>query len=172
MKKVFTLIVAAIITFSVGSVSAQSFKFGHINFGELVQAMPALAEAQTKLQAYEKDLQEVIQDTNAEYQRKVKEYEEKNTTWSDAIRASKQRELSDLMRRVQEQPQLLQQDYDKESQKLLEPIVTKAREALNKVSKANGFTYVFDMGSNVISYFNEAQSTDLLPLVKKELNIN
>lgn len=171
MKKVITLAFFAFFALSVSTVSAQSFKFGHINFQELIQAMPELDSAQKKLQAYEKDLQEILQDVQTELQRKQKDYEEKQATWSDAVRNAKQRDITDGMRRLQEQAGSFEQDYAKEQQRLFEPIATKAREALNKVGKANGFTYIFDLSANSILYFNDAQSVDVLPLVKKEMNI-
>ncbi|MDR1055448.1 MAG: OmpH family outer membrane protein [Prevotellaceae bacterium] len=171
MKKIFTLVIAAVIALSAGKVSAQSLKFGHINTQELIQAMPELESYQQKMQAYEKDLHEIIQDMQTDYQKKLNDFNDKQNTWSDAVKAAKQRELVDVMNRLREQSQNSEQDYARESQKLLEPIITKAREAINKVAKANGFTFIFDLSTNVLVYFNETQSTDLLPLVKKELNI-
>lgn len=171
MKKIAIFLVAAFIILSAGGLSAQSFKFGHINLQELIQVMPDLQEAQKKLQAYEKDLQEMIQETNAEYQKKMKDFEEKQSTWSEAVKNAKQRDLVDAGRRVQEQATNAQQDYAKESEKLFQPIETKAREAIAKVAKSNGFTYIFDLSRDAVVYFNEAQSTDIMPLVKKELQI-
>ncbi|MFC2096669.1 OmpH family outer membrane protein [Bacteroidota bacterium] len=46
----------------------------------------------------------------------------------------------------------------------------KAQAAIEKVAKANGFTYVFDLGAGGLLYFSD-QSIDILPLVKKELGI-
>lgn len=171
MKKVLTLAIIAIITLTVGKVSAQSFKFGHINYQEVMQAMPEVDSAQKKLTAYEQDMQEIMKEMQEEIQRKSTEMEEKQSTWSDAIKNAKQRDLADLYRRWQEYAQSSEQQLQQEWQKLFQPIMTKARNAVNKVAKSGGYTYIFDLSNNVVLYWNEAQSTDIAPLVKKELNI-
>jgi hypothetical protein len=53
---------------------------------------------------------------------------------------------------------------------LLAPIQEKVRSTITKIAKANGLIYVFDVTG--LLYFNETQSTDLMPLVKKEMGIN
>ena len=53
---------------------------------------------------------------------------------------------------------------------LFQPIMDKAQAAIEKVSKSNGFTYVFDISAGGVVYFSE-KSIDILPLVKKELGI-
>ena len=43
---------------------------------------------------------------------------------------------------------------------------------LNKISKAAGYIAVFDTSAQNLAYFDEAQLTDIAPLVKKELGIS
>ena len=66
---------------------------------------------------------------------------------------------------LQKHPQLQQKEAE-----LFQPVMEKAQAAIEKVAKANGFTYVFDLGAGGLLYFSE-QSVDILPLVKKELGI-
>ena len=51
------------------------------------------------------------------------------------------------------------------------PIQEKAMAAIEKVSKAGGYAVVFDLAAGSTIYIDEAQVTDLLPLVKTELGI-
>jgi outer membrane protein len=171
MKKIFTLAFAAVLVLSALQVSAQSLKFGHINFQELVQAMPDLDTAKRKFEAYQKDLEDIYKELVSEYQRKQKDFDDKQATWSESVKAIKQRDLNDILRRMQEQSQSMQQEMQLENQKLMEPVIVKAQEAMNKVGKTHGLIYIFDTSSSVIVYFNETQSVDVMPLVKKELNI-
>ena len=39
------------------------------------------------------------------------------------------------------------------------------------MSKDNGFTLVFNVTSDPLAYYNSATVTDVLPLVRKELNL-
>jgi outer membrane protein len=53
----------------------------------------------------------------------------------------------------------------------MNPIVEKAKTAIQTVAKAQGCTAVFDTSSGALLYQNDATMINLLPLVKKELGI-
>ena len=152
------------------SVSAQNLKFGHINSQELMMAMPERDSAEAKLKRYGKQLQDQIETLQVEFNKKYQDYFQKKATFTDAIREMKEKELNDLDARAKEFEQTAQQDYQREQGDLMKPIVEKANAAIQKVSKANGFLYVFDISSGAITYFSD-QSIDILPLVKKDLGI-
>ncbi|MHC1702662.1 MAG: OmpH family outer membrane protein [Tenuifilaceae bacterium] len=161
---VVALIISAI------SVNAQNFKFGHINSQELIIAMPERDSAEAKLKRYAQELQDQIETLQVEFNKKYQDYLQKKATFTDAIREMKEKELNDLQTRSQEFEQTAQQDYQRQQGELMRPIMEKADAAIKKIAKANGFTYVFDIGAGGVVYFSE-QSTDILPLVKKELGI-
>ena len=54
-------------------------------------------------------------------------------------------------------------------QELLEPILSKARKAIEEVAKEGKYTYIFDKTGGTILYANESE--DVLPLVKKKLGL-
>lgn len=161
---------AALLAFSC-EVNAQSLKFGHINSGDLLNVMPQMDSMQVKLDAFAKDLGEIQEEMVVEYNRKLDEFSKNQDKWSEVVKESKQNELLAIQRRLQEQQQNAQQQYQAEQQKLFQPVLELVRTTIAKVAKANGLTYVFDVAGGTLLYFNEAQSTDVLPLVKKELNI-
>ncbi|MCL2132710.1 MAG: OmpH family outer membrane protein [Bacteroidales bacterium] len=164
------LLVVVMVGISV-SASAQTFKFGHINSQELIMLMPESDSAQVKLEAFGKELQEQIEDMQTEWQEKLTIYEQKQATWTAAVLEVKQKELQDFSRRIQEFQQTAQQEFQKKQQELMIPIMDKAKSTIETVAKRENFIYVFDISAGPLAYFNEQQSTDLLPLVKKELNI-
>lgn len=163
------LMIAALIL-SAATISAQNLKFGHINSQELLAAMPERDSAEAKLKKFAKNLQEEIETLQVEFNKKYQDYLQKKATYTDAIREMKEKELQDLQQRSQEFEQTAQQDYQKQQGDLMKPIVEKANAAISKVAKANGFLYVFDVSTGSVAYFSD-QSTDVLPLVKKELGI-
>ena len=170
MKKVLGIILIAVLV-SASSVFAQKdYKFGHINSNELLSVMPERDSARIQLQDYSKMLQQEMESMQTELQNKYASYMEKRETYSDLVKQSKEAEISEMQNRVQEFQATAQQDYQQKEAELFQPIMDKAQAAIEKVAKANGFTYVFDLGAGGVLYFSD-QSVDILPLVKKELGI-
>ena len=169
MKHFITLFVLLSGFFS--TVFAQNYKFGHINTQELIVLMPERDSAQVKMETITKDLQEQIQAMQLELQTKYTTYQQKQATWTAAILEAKQKELQELSVRAEEFQRTAQEELQRQQQLLLQPVIQKATKAIEKIAKQEGFTYVFDVSSGVLQYFNPEQSVDVLPLVKKELNI-
>jgi outer membrane protein len=152
--------------------NGQSLKFGHINTNELFKAgvMPEMDSLTLKMEAYAKDLREIYDEMVVEYNKKLQEFSDNQDKWSATIKEAKQKDIMELQKRIGEQEQSSQGRWQQEQQKLFTPIREKVKNAIDKVAKANNFTYIFEVETLV--YFNETQSTDILPLVKKELGIN
>ncbi|MDR1582041.1 MAG: OmpH family outer membrane protein [Prevotellaceae bacterium] len=170
MRKLLFFVFAAIACTSFQA-NAQTFKFGHINSAEIWSLMPDLDSVKIQLERTEKDLQAIINEVAAEAEKKYNEFQENQNKWSQVVKDSKQAELLDLNRRAQTQQQNAQSRMQQEQQRLLEPVQKKLKDAIDKVAKANGFTYVFDISVGSPVYVNETQSADISTLVKKELGI-
>ena len=156
MKTLFKLTLALAVVAVCGS-TASAQKFGYINMAELVTLMPESDSASVKLQV--------------EFNTKYQEYQKNQATYSEAVNQLKTKELNDLQNRYQELQQVASQQFQKTQGDLLTPIYDKAQKAVEKVSKDNGFTLVFNVTSDPLAYYNSATVTDVLPLVKKELNL-
>lgn len=169
MKRTLGLLLITVIV-SVSGTFAQNYKFGHINSSELLSIMPDRDSAMLELQNYSQMLQQEIEALQMEYQNKVAAYQEKEQTYSDLVRESKLKEIQEMQGRMQEFQMTAQQDYQQKEAELFQPIMDEAQNAIEKVAKANGFTYVFDLSAGGLVYFSE-ESVDILPLVKKELGI-
>ncbi|MBO4557159.1 MAG: OmpH family outer membrane protein [Bacteroidales bacterium] len=153
------------------SLSAQNIKFGHINTQELVSLMSERDSAVKQLQAYQKDLMEEMESMQTEFNNKYNTYMQKQATWTDAIKQSKESELQEMSQRIQQFQQTAQQDLAQLEQNLLAPIFEKAKGAIAKIAKEKGLSYVFEISANPLAYYNEAQSLDLLPLAKAALGV-
>ena len=167
MKKAIKLTLAAVLMLSATSLFAQ--KFGRISSQEILLAMPETKEMETNMQAYGKDLQDNLETITVEFNQKYLDFQKNFDTYSDAVRQLKQKELQELQSRREEFEQIAQQEYQKKQQELLTPIIDKAKAAIDKVAKENGYLAVFETGS-LASYDADAL-TDLAPLVRKELGI-
>lgn len=165
MKKI--LLVAALAMISAAAFAQQ--KFAHVNFSELVQLMPEADQARTTMDASSKEASETYQAMADEFNTKYQQYQQKAATWTQAIRETKEKELTDIQQRIQEFQQTVQAELQQQQQQLMAPIYQKAQEAIEKLAKEGGFIYVIDQTSAL--YIDPAQSTDLTPAARKALNI-
>ena len=150
--------------------SAQtSLKFAHVNFTELVQLMPEMDEARKTSDTAANEAQETYQAMVVEFQNKYQQYEQKQASWTPAVRESKEKELSEIQNRIQEFQAAIQQELQQQQQQLMAPIYQKASEAVSAIAKEKGFIYVYDIQS--LLYVDPAQSTDITKEARAALNI-
>ena len=159
MKRAIKLTLAVALMMSATSLFAQ--KFGRINTQEIIMNMSETKEMQTNLESFAKELQDQVESINVEFNNKRQEFQKNYNTYSESVRQLKEKELYELQQRLEDYSQVAQQDYQKRQNELLAPIVEKARAAIDKVAKANGFMAVFDISTGAIAYFDEATLTDL-----------
>jgi outer membrane protein len=171
MRKVlFFLLCVAVACVSFQS-NAQTFKFGHINSAEIWQLMPEVDSAQVQIERTRKELLLILEEGETEVGKKYEDFQANQDKWSSVVKESKQAEIIELQGRLQRQRENAQTRLQEEQQKLLEPVQKKFKDAVDKVGKANNFTYIFDISAGSLLYFNETQSADIGQLVKKELGI-
>ena len=165
MKKILLIAATALVAIS----AAAQPKFAHVNFSELVQLCPEADQARTTMAASSKDAQETYQAMIEEFQTKYDQYEAKASTWTAAIKASKDKELKEIQQRIQEFSQTVDVELQQQQQTLMAPIVKRAQDTIKDLAKQGGYVYVFDVSS--LLYYDDAQSTDLTPLARKALGI-
>jgi len=169
--KHFSKFLLILFVFATSTSFAQTFKFGHINYQELVALMPDRDSATIKMDKYGKQLQQDINDIQTEFQTKYNIYQQKQATWTAVVLEDKSKELQQIQARLEAFQANAQQEYQQMQQLLFTPVYQKANETLIKLGKDNGFTYIFDISTGSIPFFNEAQSTDVMPMAKTMLKI-
>lgn len=167
MRNFSRVILFCLILFA-GGLSAQTLKFGHIDFQQLLQLMPEREGAQKAMTKVQTDLETQLTSMQKELSDKSKEYIAQQKTLSDAVKATKEDELQSIQQRIQTFQQQAQENMQKEQEKLFQPIIEKARKAISEVGKEQGLMYVFEV--NGVLYHSE-QSIELLPFVKTKLGI-
>ncbi|WP_375239734.1 OmpH family outer membrane protein [Aurantibacter sp.] len=167
MKQFKTLFIAAALFITATTLTTAQTKVAHINTTELVTAMPQMKTAQAEVEklgkTYEADIQAMVK----EYQAKMKQYEAEAGTKTEEENTKRVAEVQTMERNIQQFQTQAQQELQKKEVDLLKPITEKAKAAILKVAKAQGFQYVLDsaQGGGVIM----AEGKDLLADVKKEL---
>ena len=164
MKKLFVIALAALAT-----LTASAQQMAKVNFQELVMLMPEMDAARETIAASQKEAEETYSAMVEEYQGKLSQYQQKQATWTAAIRESKERELMEIQNRIQEFQQSISQELQNQQNQLTAPIQEKANKAVTDLAKAKGVLVLFDISQAI--YFDESKVVDLTAEARKALNI-
>ena len=170
MKTTLKLVIVIAFVALCGNVSAQNIKLAHINFQELIVSLPEYDSAQVKADKVLKDLQELLNEMEVEFNRKNDEYQKNQESWTELVRQAKMEELTSMYQRLQTRQQQAGEQYQQESDKLMQPVIEKANKAIDTVAKEQNITYVI-VDNPQILLFKAVGTLDLLPAVKKHLGV-
>lgn len=168
MKQLKTLLLATALCIGTISFTQAQSKVAHINTQELISVMPGFKSAQSELEALSKTYQTDLQAMATEYQNTVKQFEAEVATKTDEENQKRGLELQEKQQRIQQFQADAQKDLQKKEVDLMKPVSEKAKTAILKVSRAQGFDYVLDSSQGVTIL---ADGKNLLDDVKKELGI-
>ncbi len=167
MKQFKTLLCVAILFMGATSFTTAQTKVAHINTSELIEAMPQMVSAKTELEKLSKTYEAEIQKMATEYQNKIKQYQAEVDTKTEDENRKRAEEVQTIEQSIRQYQATAQEDLQKKEGELMKPIFEKAKGAIQKVGKAQGFQYILDstQGTGVLL----ADGKDLLADVKKEL---
>ena len=167
MKQFKTLLFATILCIGVTSFTQAQSKIAHINTNELIEAMPQMKTSKAELEKLSKTYEAEIQKMATEYQNKIKQYQAEVETKTEEENRKRAEEVQTIEQSIRQYQANAQEDLQKKEGELMKPIFEKAKTAIQKVAKAQGFQYVLDstQGSGVLL----ADGKDLMIDVKKEL---
>lgn len=168
IKKGF-LLLAAVLLFAGMGYAQGTLKIGYIDSNKLIGMMPASDSAQAQYKAYGASLQKQLQAMGQEYQTKIQEYQSNQGTMSDLIRQTKQKEIADIQKRIQDFQANADQDMQKKQAELFQPIVEKVKKAIEAVGKEYHYTYILDVSTGTVLFYDNGDN--IMPLVKKKLGL-
>lgn len=169
MKNFKTLLFTAALIIGVTSFTQAQSKVAHINTQDLIKSMPEMNTAQAEMDKLGKTYEADIQSMVTEYQNKMKQYEAESGNKTDEENQKRIVEVQTMQQNIQQYQGQAQQEMQKKEIDLLKPITEKAKAAILKVARAQGFDYVLDstQGGGVIM----ADGKNLIDDVKKALGI-
>ena len=165
--KIFRKLTAAFLLLFVTMTATAQSKIAHIDSQTLISEMPEVKEAQAQLEKLQKTYATEIDASMKEYQTKLQTYSADAQNQTQVTNDARQKELAGMEQNIQQYQQTASQDIQKKQADLLRPLIEKARAAIQKVDRAQGFEYVIDGtqgGSLILS-----DGKDLMEDVKKEL---
>lgn len=172
MKRLIGIVALGIIFTMAGlNANAQTLKFGHVNSEELIQALPEFDTANIKLEKFRKELINALELMSVELNNKNAAYEKESKNYTEIVKQTKEQELVDMNRRIQEFQTNAQTQMQEKQGEFFQPVYGKVDKAIKEVGKENGFLYVFDVSKGSLLYFDETKSTNVLPLAKAKLGL-
>jgi outer membrane protein len=169
MRKLITLVPAIGFIFLSLIMPAQTqLKIGHVNFEELMLALPERDSAQAVLDKETNDIRNAYEELTVAYNKLYDEYQKGLPAYSAVVKKNKEDELLDKQKRMADFEQNASQSLQKRNTELLTPIVQKITQAINKVATENGFTYILDISKGSV-VFTSKDSQNINPLVLKIL---
>lgn len=169
MKKLQLLFLAAVLFVGATSFMNAQTKVAHIDTQALVEAMPEMKAAQGQLEKVQKTYDAEIKAMAKELDTKVKQYEGEASTKTDEENAKRVQEVNGMQGNIGAYRNQALKDLQQKEVDVLQPVLEKARAAIQKVARAKGFQYVLDSSTGAGLLL--ADGTDLMTDVKKELGI-
>ena len=163
MKKIVMIIAVLVL-----ALTANAQKFGYVNTQELFMQMPELKDVQARMDSLNKQYENLLMNMQEEYQKKLQDYQQKQSTMPDAMRQIQEEELYSMQQRLQTTYQTAQQDVEQKRGEYLKPINERMSKAIQEVGAANNYTYIFD---SVAAVYISPEADDVMPLVKAKLGI-
>ena len=165
MKKAIKLLLACVFIVTATSASAQ--KFARIDYERVIATMPEMDSVDMKYQKAAQDYQDLLENIQVELNNKRYDYEKNSATMSAAVKQLKEKEMQDLNTRLQEFYQSAQQELAKVEFELMQPVYNRAKEAITKLCKQNGYIVVFQ--NEQVVYLDEEQVKDITEDIRKAL---
>lgn len=170
MKHLSKLFLILALVIAAGTTQAQTnAKIGYINSSKLLEKIPGRDTLEAQLKDYRQGLEDQVQSMVVEYRNKLQNYQENAESMSDLIRQSKETELREMEKRIQNFRQTADMDLQNKQSELFNPLLEKAQKAIEAVAEDNGYTYVFDVSMGTLLYYENGDN--LQSLVEKELGI-
>lgn len=148
MKKVVLIFVMALF----GAISLKAQSVAHVNREKILDTMPSQGEAAKEIENFERRAIAELQETQEKLQRDFQKLQEEKSTMSPTAYKFEENRLNKKYQEFQQRQQELDQQIQILSQEVYEPILERARIAIETVAKAEKVEYVLDQTSPAMLY--------------------
>jgi outer membrane protein len=145
--------------------SQSQLKIGHVDIMKILSALPERDSAQVVLDKETKEIETSFEDMQVIYNKLVDDYTKGQATYSTLVKKTKEDEILDKQKRLQEFEQNARTTLEKRNTELLQPIYEKIIKTIEKVATSNGFTYILDVSKGSVAFTSkDSQNIDQLVL--------
>jgi outer membrane protein len=146
VKNILIPALVLVVLFGV-AVQAHAQKIGYVNSTKIFQEYPAALDAQKKIDALGRPLQDSLEAMQKDLQARYEDYQKKEAMMNDASKKAKQQELVELERRANEyRTEKFGQDGElaRKTEQIINPIREKIKAAITAIAKEEKYNFVFD----------------------------
>lgn len=171
MNKRLLIPIAILMMFASSGLKAQTtLKIGHIDFDAVVAALPESDSAAIVIEKEKKEAETMYEEMLVVYNKLLDDYQKGLSGFSDLVRSSKEAELLDKQKRINDFEQHAAATLQSRGQQLMMPLYKRVVDAVESVAVESGFTYIIDLNrSGVI--FKSKESVDISDMVKARLGL-
>ena len=150
---------------------AQAQKIGHMNFQNIIQAMPEYTKASNEYELYKQSLEDELKAIEAEALAINKKYEleAKKPAPSQTRLKLWAQNIETMQLMYQEKQQSIQDSLSAKMTELVAPIKKKVEEAVAEIAKAQGYSHIIDNSYGMLIY--AAEENNVEEAVKTKLGI-
>ncbi len=143
MRKLKSLLLVAFLALGMSGV-ANAQKTAHITYERVIANMPETRALQAELAKITKTYKDDIDGMKKKLDDKIKKYTAEQATQTEDINRQRAQEVQADNARIQQAEQAAYQDIQEKQNTKLQPIVAKARKAIEEIAKSKGILYVLD----------------------------
>ena len=150
--------------------AVQAQKFGYVNSSAILAELPEVKQAESNLEALQKQLQKrgesmvkTLQEDFVELQKQVQA-----GTLAPKQQSEEEQRLQAEEQKIAKFEQNMRKQIQEKREELLSPIYEKVNNAIKAVAKENDYQFIFDQG--VLLYAEDSQNVN--DLVKAKLGVN
>jgi len=173
--KVAVVMVIALASLSIQAQQATQ-KIGWTDVDYVLQLLPDSKRITNELQIQQQQIQKALEEKQKDLQEKYAAYQKNSGTWSEIIRADKEKQIQAGQQDLQEFQQSSQETLQKKYQVLINPVMAKIDEAVKAVGKENGYTLILnrDAGANTtpVVLYSGSDDINVTSLVLKKLGVD
>lgn len=172
-----TIVICAILSVAIGiqaqtdstKIVANPLKIGFVDRDFLISTHPKTSQIETTLSSLQEDFEKELKRMTAEYNKKVRDYLEKNDTFSKPIKLARQAEITEAEKRIAFYKQRFGEVFSKEKDSLMMPIYQEVDSLIKNISEELKLTVVVKKEDLL---FFSADCIDLQPVIKQKLENN
>ncbi len=147
MKYVMSLLVLMFST-----VSSANVLVGLVDIQKIMTNIEQGKDVQKQLEKSFNDKKAILKKDEEKIKKAQEDYKKQSMVLAESARATKEREIQELMMKLQNKTMEYQREIQKMEQDLKKPILEKLRPLIDDVSKSNGVSMTFELSAAPIVY--------------------
>lgn len=124
-------------------------KTGFVNSAKIFQELPEAKDAEKRLEAFTRPVQDSLQQMQRAIEEKIAEYQKKESLMNEQAKRAAQTEIQEMTQRARDFAARKDQELAAKREQVLNPLKEKVLSVIERVAKDEKYTFVFDKTEQV-----------------------